>query len=153
MDLKLTGWPSEARVGWLQAAAHFLNKVLLAHGHADSFIYCPCVHCSLRVWSFHLSSHDPQSPKYLLISSFRRSMSVMMKDANLDQHLSSVAGMYHSSHTDSDSINFGLGPEHFCLILIKHTIWWVLTNAWSQHPIHTVEIPIPCRQPLFQFLR
>ena len=49
-------------------------------------------------------------------------MSVMMKDANLDQHLSSVAGMYHSSHTDSDSINFGQGPEHFCLILIKHTI-------------------------------
>ena len=63
-----------------------------------------------------------QSLKYLLISSFRRSMSVMMKDANLDQHLSSVAGMYHSSHTDSDSINFGQGPEHFCLILIKHTI-------------------------------
>lgn len=41
-------------------------------------------------------------------------MSVMMKDANLDQHLFSVAGIYHSPHTDSDSVNFGLGPEHFC---------------------------------------
>lgn len=48
-------------------------------------------------------------------------MSVMMKDANLDP-ASLLSSVYHSSHTDSDSINFGLGPEHFCLILIKHTI-------------------------------